>query len=103
MKLFPDRTPAPRLGRFATQVLHDEPNARIITFHLSDGQQVPAHSSSSTVVLQVLQGSGVFRGEGCEARLQAGQGAVYAPGEVHSMEAGNGPLGFLAILTPAPV
>lgn len=100
MKLLQNRAPASRTDRYATQLLHDEPGVRIVSFHLAGGQEVPPHSSTSTVVVHVLEGTGVFRGGGIEERLSAGQGVVYAPGEVHSMVADDGPLRFLATITP---
>jgi quercetin dioxygenase-like cupin family protein len=98
----PGEPPAPRDDRPATLLLHDETNARVVAFHLREGQRVPPHRSDSTVIVQVIAGEGVFRGEGDEARLAAGDTAVYAPGEMHSMDATAGPLHFLAILTPRP-
>lgn len=95
--------PDPRAERPATQLIHDEPNARVVCFNVQPGQAVPPHTSDSTVVVQVLEGDGIFRGEGGEARLTQGQAAVYAPGELHSMEpAGEAALRFLAIITPRP-
>lgn len=102
MKLLPADPPAARAERPATAVLHDEPNARVLAFHLSPGQAVPPHHSTSTVVVHVVSGSGTFRGADGEAALTAGQSAVYAPGETHSMQAGDEPLHFIAVLTPAP-
>lgn len=93
----------PRADRYASQLLHDEPNVRVVGFHLEAGQVVPPHSSPATVMVQVVQGSGTFRGAGgAEARLAAGESAVYAPGEEHSIEADSGTLRFLAIITPRP-
>ncbi len=88
--------------RYATQLLHDEPNARAVLFDLGAGQAVPPHESTSTVLVQVLAGSGAMRGDSGEAQVGVGSTIVYAPGEVHSMEAGEGGLRFLAVLTPAP-
>lgn len=103
MTILPTEGPAPRPDRPATQLLHDEPNARVVCFHLVPGQAVPPHTSDSTVVVQVLEGDGLFRGEQREARLGPGQTAVYAPGELHSMApAGDEGLRFLAIITPRP-
>lgn len=103
MTVLPTAGPAPRPDRPATQLLHDEPNARVVSFHVSPGQAVPPHTSDSTVVVQVLEGDGLFRGERGEARLGPGEAAVYAPGELHSMEpVGGAPLRFLAIITPRP-
>ena len=95
--------PTPRPDRPATRLLHDEANARVVCFHVAAGQEVPPHTSDSTVVVQVLEGDGLFRGVESEARLGPGQTAVYAPGELHSMRpADGGDLRFLAIMTPRP-
>lgn len=103
MRRLPQEVPPRRLDRPATALLHDEPNARIIAFHLAPGQAVPPHRSESTVIVQVVEGEGIFRGESDrELRLGVGGGAVYTPGELHSMEAVEGVLRFLAIITPRP-
>lgn len=88
--------------RYATQLLHDEPNARAVLYDLAAGQTVPPHDSPSTVLVQVLAGSGTVRGESGEAPVAAGGTVVYAPGETHSMSAGDEGLRFLAVITPAP-
>jgi quercetin dioxygenase-like cupin family protein len=103
MTVLPASCPASRPDRPATQLLHDEPNARVVCFHVAPGQAVPPHTSGSTVVVQVLEGEGLFRGARDEARLGPGATAVYVPGELHSMEpVGDGSLRFLAIITPRP-
>ncbi|HET7276279.1 MAG TPA: AraC family ligand binding domain-containing protein [Longimicrobiaceae bacterium] len=103
MTVLPTAGPAARTDRHATELVHDEPNARVVCFRVERGQSVPPHTSESTVVVQVLEGEGIFRGEGSESHLLPGQAAVYAPGELHSMEpAGDGSLRFLAIITPRP-
>jgi quercetin dioxygenase-like cupin family protein len=94
--------PEPRPDRAATQLLYDDENARIVSFSLLSGQRVAPHRSPSTVIVQVLEGEGVFRGEGSEDRLGAGSTVVYEPGEMHSMDATAGPLRFLAIIAPRP-
>ena len=102
MKPLDSTLPAPRAERPATHLLHDEPNARVVAFHLTEGQEVPSHRSDSTVLVQVTEGEGLFRGADSEARLGVGQAAVFAPGEPHSIQTLGGPLRFLAILTPRP-
>jgi quercetin dioxygenase-like cupin family protein len=95
--------PAERADRAATALLHDEPHARVVAFHLGARQQVPPHRSDSTVLVHVTSGRGVFRGAGdVAAELEAGQSAAYAPGEMHSIEAGDKPLQFVAVITPRP-
>jgi quercetin dioxygenase-like cupin family protein len=75
---------------------------RVIAFHLQPGQSVPPHRNDSTVLVQVVEGTGVFRGEDGQATLRAGMAAVYSPGELHSMEPLAGPLRFHAFITPSP-
>ena len=102
MKTLHKGGPEPRTERYATQLLHDEPNIRVIAFHLLAGQSVPPHENDSTVVLQVVEGSALFRGNDGEAMLSAGMGVVYAPGELHSIVAVDGPLRFHAFISPSP-
>lgn len=94
--------PASRPERPATRVLHDEPNLRVIAFHLLPGQTVPPHRSTSTVLVQVIAGHGRFAGEEAEATLRAGEAAVYQPGEMHSITALDEPLVFHAVIAPRP-
>ncbi len=103
MIALPHEGPAARPDRPASMLLHDEPNVRIVSFHLLPGQEVLPHTSESTVLVQVVEGSGTFTGETGEVRLGVGGAAVYAPRELHSMKAGDGELlRFLAIITPRP-
>lgn len=96
------RGPAAREDRYASGLLHDEANARIVAFHLAAGQCVPPHSSDSTVVVLVTEGSGVFSGADGSTTLQAGECAVYAAGETHAIDATDSALRFLAVITPRP-
>lgn len=101
MKLL-EAGPAPRAERPTTKILHDEPNVRIIAFTLLPGQVIPPHRNSSTVTVVVTEGAGTFAGEDGETVLRAGESAVYAPGEVHSISAGTETLRFIALLAPRP-
>jgi quercetin dioxygenase-like cupin family protein len=94
--------PDARHDRPASEVLHDEANVRIVCFHLLEGQSIPPHESDSTVIVEVISGTGVFRGAGADATLHAGQSAVFAPGEPHAIAAEQGPLRFRALITPRP-
>lgn len=95
--------PPQRADRHATALAHDEPRCRVILFTLAPGQQVPVHSSKSTVVVTVVRGSGVFIGGGDEkATLSVGGSAVYASDEPHGMIAGVDGLSFVAVITPSP-
>jgi quercetin dioxygenase-like cupin family protein len=94
--------PPARAERLATRVLHDEPNLRVIAFHLLPGQTVPAHSNESTVLVQVISGRGTFSGANGRTTLRAGEAAVYRPGETHAIAALDEPLVFHAVITPRP-
>ncbi|HET8654608.1 MAG TPA: AraC family ligand binding domain-containing protein [Longimicrobiaceae bacterium] len=89
-------------ARFSSAVLHDEPNLRVVAFHLLAGQAIPPHSSPCTVSVQVIEGEGLFHGDAGEALLAAGQTAVYAPGEAHAIRPVGGPLRFRAFIAPRP-
>lgn len=87
----------------ATAILHDSPDARLVVFRLASGQQVLPHRSTSTVVLQVLSGSGQLQGEQ-EAVLDvsAGDAVIFQPSELHGMRAVHEELLLLATITPRP-
>ncbi|CAN5657185.1 hypothetical protein BH23GEM9_BH23GEM9_36230 [soil metagenome] len=94
--------PADRDDRYASALVHDEENCRVVAFRLLKGQSVPPHTSESTVLVQVTDGSGHFRGVDSEAVLSTGEAAVFAPGELHAIVAVDEPLSFLAVITPGP-
>jgi quercetin dioxygenase-like cupin family protein len=94
--------PAARSDRYATELVHDDANARVVAFHLQPGQSVPPHTSTSTVLAHVTEGRGRFMGSEGDALLEAGQSLAWLPGELHAIEAGDGPLRFLAVITPRP-
>lgn len=88
--------------RPATRLLHDEANVRLVAFHLRPGQIVKEHFSPSSVMLQVIEGEGVFTGDDGDARLAAGEAVMYAPGEVHAIRAEGEALRFVAVIAPGP-
>ena len=94
--------PPPRPDRPSTRVLHDEPNLRVIAFHLLPEQTVPPHRSTPTVLVQVVAGHGRFVGEAAEAVLRTGGSAVYLPNETHSIQALDELLVFHAVIAPRP-
>ncbi|HSJ14725.1 MAG TPA: cupin domain-containing protein [Longimicrobiales bacterium] len=94
--------PPPRLEKYASAVLHDEPNVRVVAFRLEPGQVVPAHTSPSTVLVHVIAGAGTFVGSGSRAELRAGESALYQPAEPHSITASSDGIAFLAVITPRP-
>ena len=94
--------PAARADRPASALLHDEPNGRVVAFHLLPGQRIPPHHSDSTVIVQVVAGSGRFAGAESDALLSAGDCAVFAPGETHAIDAATEALHFNVFITPRP-
>jgi quercetin dioxygenase-like cupin family protein len=102
MKALPTGVPASRADRPATALLYEDVNARIVSFHLLPDQEVAPHRSRSTVVVQVLEGEGLFQGDAREVRLTTGQTAVFDPDEMHAIKSVGGSLRFLAVLSPRP-
>lgn len=88
---------------------HAEPlladhNNRIIRFMLKPKQKVKEHQvSSSTVILVVQKGRGLFYGKNGDVQELGPHGLViYEPGEAHTIEALDQELVFIAILKQAP-
>jgi len=94
--------PEPRSDRHASALMHDEPNSRIVFFALAPGQDVPVHTSHSTVVVTVTHGSGIFAGKDGSAPLTTGETIAYEPDEPHGMTAGENGLRFVAVISPSP-
>lgn len=102
MKLLSGRAAAPRPDRPATQLLHDVPDLRVVAFSLEPGQEVKPHRSTSTVLLQVIEGEGEFTGGDGGVTIGPGDSVVYEREELHGIRAGTTPLRFLAVITPRP-
>jgi quercetin dioxygenase-like cupin family protein len=94
--------PEGKADRPATAILFDSAECRLVAFTLQSGQTVPMHRSTSTVVVMVTSGSGVFHGGDMEMALRAGDTASYDPNELHGMTADQAGLRFLAVITPRP-
>lgn len=88
--------------RPATVLLHDVPDARLVIFRIAPGQAVPPHTSTSTVILTVLEGSGTVLGGTEERAISVGDVIAYEPNEVHGMRASDHTLVLLATITPRP-
>jgi len=97
---------AANADRPATAIVHDSEDARLVVFRLAPGQHVPPHSSTSTVCLRVLAGSGQLTG-GDDAYpltrdVNSGDMVIYQPKELHGMRAFDDELLLLATITPRP-
>jgi quercetin dioxygenase-like cupin family protein len=89
--------------RPATAVIHDGEDARLVVFRLAPGQEVPPHTSPSTVTLTVLAGAGTLAGADASRVCRTGDMVTYAPNELHAMRATEGEeLLLLAAITPRP-
>lgn len=89
-------------GRPAVAVALDTADARLVVFRLAPGQEVPSHTSSSTVILSVVSGAGVIAGGATEVAVATGDIVSFTPGEPHGMRAEDGELVLLATITPRP-
>ena len=93
-------------GRPATATLHESDDCRLVVFRIEPGEEVKAHRSPSSVVLEVLEGAGTIAGErdGAteERRCSAGDVVVFAPNEVHAMRSTGERMLLLATITPRP-
>jgi len=89
-------------SRPATALLHDVPDARVVVFRIEAGQEVAPHTSTSTVLLAIVEGSGTVSGASGESTVRAGDLVTYEVGELHGMKAGSERLVLVAIITPRP-
>ncbi len=80
-------------------LLHDSKEARIITFYMPKGNEVPAHKSTSRVFLYCAKGKGSFlRGEEW-IDVEEGDLIPYEPLELHGMRSEDDMI-VLAIISP---
>jgi quercetin dioxygenase-like cupin family protein len=101
-----DRAVSGNPDRPATAIVHDSADARFVVFRIDAGQTVPLHSSTSSVTLSVIHGSGIISGpvDGVvkEHAVKTGYVAAYEPGELHGMHAESGTMVVLATIAPRP-
>jgi quercetin dioxygenase-like cupin family protein len=89
-------------ARPATALIHDSADARVVVFRIEPGQQVPVHSSVSTVLLIVISGAGVVAGATGDRDVRAGDIIAYDVNEPHGMRANEEPLVIAAVIAPRP-
>lgn len=107
MKLYDTRAAAAsavanRPDRPATALLHDSADARVVIFRIEPGQEVPIHTSASTVVLMVVSGTGTVAGGDTERAVVPGDIVAYEEHEPHGMRAAGEQLVIAAIIAPRP-
>jgi quercetin dioxygenase-like cupin family protein len=88
--------------RPATALIHDSSDARVVLFRIEPGQEVPVHTSVSTVLLIVISGSGVVTGATGDCDVHAGDIVAYDVNEPHGMRAPNEALVISAVIAPRP-
>jgi quercetin dioxygenase-like cupin family protein len=88
--------------RPATALVHDSADARVVMFRIEPGQQVAEHTSTSTVLLVVISGSGVVSGATGNSHVRAGDIVAYAAGEPHGMQASDELFVLAAVIAPRP-
>ena len=88
--------------RPASAMVLDVPDARVVVFRIEPGQVVAPHTSTSTVLLSVLTGSGIVSGAEDERAVSMGDLIEYEVGELHGMRAIDEQLVIVAIITPRP-
>ena len=93
---------AARTDRPATAVVHDSPDVRLVIFRIEPNQQVPSHTNASTVVLTVIEGTGLVTGAEGERAATVGDVIVFEPREPHGMRASDARFIVLAAITPRP-
>ncbi len=101
-RVFAANAVSTRPGKPATAMVHDSDDARLVVFRLAAGEEVPRHTSPSTVILSILEGSGTVLGPDSEHAVEAGAIITYETNEVHGMRATDGPFTVLATITPRP-
>ena len=89
-------------ARPAIAVALDTADARLVVFRIAPGQAVPSHTSSSTVILSVVSGTGMISGADGELEVAAGDVVSFVPEEPHGMRAVESELVLLATITPRP-
>jgi quercetin dioxygenase-like cupin family protein len=89
-------------NRPATTLIHDSADARVVLFRIDPGQEVPVHTSASTVLLMIVSGNGTVAGAEGERTVRAGEIVAYDAQEPHGMRAGNEQLIIAAVIAPRP-
>ena len=90
-------------GRAAKALVHDSADARVAVFRIEPGQEVPVHSSTSTVLLAIVSGSGTVIGAEGERVVHAGDLVAYDATEPHGMRAHDEQLVIVAVIAPRPM
>ncbi len=88
--------------RPAVALAHDTDDGRLVVFRIAPGQRVPPHTSTSSVFMTVVSGTGFVLGGDGERAVRAGDLLALAPREQHGMRAADDELVIAALITPRP-
>ena len=88
--------------RPATALVHDSADARVVMFRIEPGQEVPVHTSTSTVLLVIVAGTGTVAGAEGDRRVEPGDIVAYDAQEPHGMRAAGEQLLIAAVIAPRP-
>lgn len=77
-------------------------DCQVIVFGLEPHHEVTPHTSSSTVVMYVVEGSGHIRVGEQERPVSSGDVAFCPPQVVHAFTAGPNRLVIMAVVAPRP-
>jgi quercetin dioxygenase-like cupin family protein len=91
---------AARADRPATAVVHDSTDVRLLVFRIQPGQAVATHTNASTVVLTVVEGTGIVTGAEGERAVGGGDVIVFAPREPHGMRSIDADFILIAAIAP---
>jgi quercetin dioxygenase-like cupin family protein len=75
---------------------------RLIVFRIEPGQHIPTHMNASTVVLTVLEGTGLVTGFEGERAVGLGDVITFEPKEPHGMRSTDERFMLLAAIAPRP-
>lgn len=89
-------------NRPTVTIAHDQDDGRLVVFRLEPGQQVATHTSTASVFLSVVSGSGFVTGAEGEEKASAGEVFAFSPREPHGMRTGDEAMVVAAVITPRP-
>lgn len=85
------------------QLVANTAGMRAVVFGLEPGQAIPPHTSTSTVLMQAVEGRGRFRVGDEERAVRPGDVAICPPRVPHALAAdSDSRLIVLAIIAPRP-
>lgn len=90
-------------NRHIAQLLKDNHDCRVVVFGFEPGQTLPPHTSSSTVLMYVVEGAGRFQVGEEEQAVAVGDLAICPPSIPHALAADpDKRLVVMAIIAPRP-